>query len=168
MKTQLTEIEPEGERVAPASPGLNINEVFSGLGPEALKVFQELQVKSSYPPRTTLFAEGQTPTGIFFLGAGKVTLFMSGPAGQRVISRTSQPGEILGVTEGVSGDSYRMSAETLTSSEVGFINREAFLQFLREHGVVAFRLVQLLSNRIDSSYEQLRSLAMNSSYKLKG
>jgi CRP-like cAMP-binding protein len=60
-----------------------------------------------------------------------------------------------------------MSAETLTSSEVGFIKREAFLRFLCEHGIVAFRFVQLLSDKLDSSYEQLRSLAVSRSRKPK-
>src|SRR6516164_1581848 len=135
MRTHLRDLQLKLVKVAPVSPGLSLNEVFSDLGSETLEAFQELQARSIHPPRTMLFAEGQTPAGIFFLRSGKVRLFMSGPAGERLISRTAQPGEILGITEGVSGDSYRMSAETLTSSEVGFINREAFLQFLCGHGV---------------------------------
>jgi CRP/FNR family transcriptional regulator, polysaccharide utilization system transcription regulator len=167
MRTHLRDPQLELAKVAPVSPGLSLDEVFSDLGSEALEAFQELQARSVHPPRTILFAEGQTPAGIFFLHAGKVRLFMSGPAGERLISHTAQPGEILGVTEGISGDSHRMSAETLTPSEVGYINREAFLQFLRAHGVVAFRLVQLLSNKLDSRYERLRSLAVRRSGKLK-
>jgi CRP/FNR family transcriptional regulator len=147
--------------------GLRIDEVFRDLDSEALEAFQALQARSFHPAQSMLFAEGQTAAGVFSLRAGKVRLFMSGPAGERLTSRTAQPGEILGVTEGVSGDSYKMSAETLAASEVGFINREAFLQFLCAHGVVAFRLVQLLSNQVDSSYEQLRSLAVSRSRKLK-
>ena len=167
MRTHLRDLQLKLVKVAPVSPGLSLNEVFSDLGSETLEAFQELQARSIHPPRTMLFAEGQTPAGIFFLRSGKVRLFMSGPAGERLISRTAQPGEILGITEGVSGDSYRMSAETLIPSEVGFIDREAFLQFLRAHGAVAFRLVQLLSNEVDSRYERLRSLVVGRSRQLK-
>ncbi len=160
MKAESRESELERRTGVPVSPDLNIDEVFDDLGLEALKVFQDLQVKSFYPPGTVFLAEGQPPAGIFFLRAGKVRLFRSGPAGERIICRTAQIGEILGVTEGVSGGSYRMSAQTLTPTEVGFISREAFLQFLCAHGVVAFRLVQLLSDRLDSSYCQLRSMTV--------
>ncbi len=165
MEAQLKEPELKGGTAVPVSPDLNIDEVFGDLGFQELEVFQGLQVKSIYPPGTVLLAEGQAPAGIFFLRAGKVRLFRSGPAGEHLICRTAQIGEILGVPEGVSGGAYRMSAQTLTPSEVGFINREAFLQFLCAHGEVAFRLVQLLSDRLDSSYCRLRSLTVGRSRK---
>jgi CRP-like cAMP-binding protein len=98
MTTQLKEPGLQGGKAVPATTGLSIDEVFSDLGPEALQVFQELQVKSFHPPGTPLFAEGQTPAGIFFLCTGMVRIFMADPAGQRVISRTAHPGELLGVT----------------------------------------------------------------------
>ncbi len=161
MKAESKESELERGTEVPVSLGLNIDEVFDDLSLEALKVFQELQVKSFCPPGTVLLAEGQTPAGIFFLRAGNVKLFRSGPAGERIVCRTAQIGEILGVTEGVSGGSCRMSAQTITPSELGFISREAFLQFLCANGVVAFRLVQLLSDHLDSSYRRLRSLMMD-------
>lgn len=62
---------------------------------------------------------------------------------------------MLGLSESMSGETYRITAEAGDQTTAVFVPREEFLEFLREHGDFCMQVVRLLS-------EDLHALTTNS------
>jgi len=141
-----------------ASDRLLCRELFRGLPAETSCAFEALQTRTSYPEGATLFVNDQKVPGVFVLHAGSVELSEPGGQGKSGKSRIAFPGEILEVPATVAGDPCRVAAQTREPSEIGFIDRRAFENFLCRHNAAAFRLVQLLSNAVARAMDRARSL----------
>jgi CRP/FNR family transcriptional regulator len=122
-------------------------------------------IKSSavYPKSALLFVEGQTARGVFVLCSGKAKLSVSSREGKTIIIKVSEPGDVLGLNATISGRSYEVTAEMLEPGQANFIARDAFLQFLRDHGEVALRVAEQLSRNYYAAYEEIRTLGLTAS-----
>lgn len=134
------------------------DDLFEDLPAASRDAFQAIGVRRSYPAGARLFVRGQAAAGIFIVHTGRVNLSECPAEGEPLSARIAGPGEILGVAAAVSGDRHQMEAQTLEPSEIGFIDREDLMYFLRTDGAAAFRLVQLLSHRLDAALEHARLL----------
>ena len=67
---------------------------------------------TTYPTGAVLFAEGQSPRGVFIVRRGRVKLSICGSDGRTLILRIVDPGCPLGVAAVVSGRQYEATAET--------------------------------------------------------
>jgi CRP-like cAMP-binding protein len=160
--------QPCGDRsmAARQNEGMNLmhpksliyEDLFRDLPPATLEAFHAIEVRKPYPAGARLFLRGQVASGVFILHAGSVTLSESTADERPPSSRLALPGEILGVAATVSGDRHQLDAQTVEPSEIGFIDREDLMYFLRTHGAAAFRLVQLLSHTLDAALEYARLL----------
>jgi CRP/FNR family transcriptional regulator, cyclic AMP receptor protein len=137
--------------------------LFCNLSLPALQKLNEIKSTAIYPKSTVLFIEGQLPRGVFLLCAGKAKLSASSRDGKTVILKISGPGDVLGLNAVISNRPYEVTAEMLEPGQANFIARDALLQFLREHGEVALRVVEQLSRNYYSAYEEIRTLALTSS-----
>jgi CRP/FNR family transcriptional regulator len=137
--------------------------LFCNLSLSALQKLNEIKSTAIYPKSTVLFIEGQLPRGVFLLCAGKAKLSASSSDGKTVILKISEPGDVLGLNAAISNRPYEATAEMLEPGQANFIARDALLQFLREHGEVALRVVEQLSRNYYSAYEEIRTLALTSS-----
>lgn len=77
--------------------------------------------------------------------------------------RMTEVGELLGLNAVVSGRPYEVSAEMLNDGKINYVQRDAFLAFLREHGDASLRVAELLSRNYYIVCEQIRSLALSDS-----
>jgi CRP/FNR family transcriptional regulator len=136
---------------------LTRQELLRRLLPETLKAFEAIQLKSFRPRGVTLFSVGQAPSGIFLVHTGKVKLLVADEKNKKLGSRTARSGEVLGLAATVSGEPYEVTAETTTPAEVGFVRREDFLGFLRDHADAAFLVVRCLSHDLRATFERVRS-----------
>jgi CRP/FNR family cyclic AMP-dependent transcriptional regulator len=137
--------------------------LFCNLPPAALNKLNELKSTAVYPKSAMLFIEGQQPRGVFVLCAGKVKLSTSSREGKTIITKLSGPGDVLGLNATISNRPYEVTAEMVEPGQANFIARDAFLQFLREHGEVAVRVAEQLSRNYYSAYEEIRTLGLTSS-----
>jgi CRP-like cAMP-binding protein len=81
------------------------------------------------------------------------------PQSQRQLLEVVGPGTMLGLSESMSGEKYRITAEAGEQTTVGFIPREEFLEFLREHGDFCMQVVRLLSEDLHAIYHKFRSIS---------
>src|SRR5436190_1064751 len=58
---------------------------------------------------------------------------------------------------------YEVTAEMIEPGQANFIPRDALLQFLKDHGEVALRVAELLSQNYYIAYEEIRTLGLTSS-----
>jgi CRP/FNR family cyclic AMP-dependent transcriptional regulator len=137
--------------------------LFCSLSPAALKQLNEIKSTAIYPKAAMLFIEGQQPRGVFVLCAGKAKLFTSSSQGKTIITKVSEAGDVLGLNATISDRPYEVTAEMVEPGQANFIERDAFLQFLREHGEVAVRVAEQLSRNYYAAYEEIRTLGLTNS-----
>jgi CRP/FNR family cyclic AMP-dependent transcriptional regulator len=134
--------------------------LFCNLPASALQKLNEIKSTAVYPKSAMLFIEGQQPRGVFVLCAGKVKLSTSSTQGKTIITKLSDAGDVLGLNATVSNRPYEVTAEMVEPGQANFIARDAFLQFLREHGEVAVRVAEQLSRNYYTAYEEIRTLGL--------
>src|SRR6202140_5557792 len=137
--------------------------LFCNLSLPAVQKLNEIKSTAVYPKSTMLFIEGQQPRGVFVLCAGKAKLFTSSSEGKTIITKVSEAGAVLGLNATISNRPYEVTAEMMEPGQANFIARDAFLQFLREHGEVALRVAEQLSLNYYTAYEEIRTLGLTSS-----
>lgn len=130
-------------------------DLFLGLPPSINDDFTAIESRSFYAGNSKLFAEDQIASGIFVIHAGRVMLSTGSLEGKLAASRTAFPGEILGLAAAVSGELHMATARTLEPSQIGFVSRADLLRFFGAHRDIAFRVVRLLSERLDVALDHL-------------
>jgi CRP/FNR family transcriptional regulator, cyclic AMP receptor protein len=137
--------------------------LFCNLPGPALQKLNEIKSTAVYPKSAMLFIEGQQPRGVFVLCAGKVKLSTSSKEGKIIITKLSDPGDVLGLNATISNRPYEVTAEMVEPGQANFIARDAFLHFLRENGEVAVRVAEQLSRNYYTAYEEIRTLGLTNS-----
>jgi CRP/FNR family transcriptional regulator, cyclic AMP receptor protein len=137
--------------------------LFCNLSAAAAHRLNEIRSTAIYPRAAMLFIEGQQPRGVFVLCTGKVKLSTSSQEGKTIITKISDPGDVLGLNATISNRPYEVTAEMVEPGQANFIPRDAMLQFLRDFGEVAVRVAELLSRNYYTAYEEIRTLGLTSS-----
>jgi CRP/FNR family cyclic AMP-dependent transcriptional regulator len=137
--------------------------LFCNLPGPVLQKLNEIKSTAVYPKSAMLFIEGQQPRGVFVLCAGKVKLSTSSKEGKTIITKLSDPGDVLGLNATISNRPYEVTAEMVEPGQANFIARDAFLHFLRENGEVAVRVAEQLSRNYYTAYEEIKTLGLTSS-----
>lgn len=137
--------------------------LFCNLPFPALQQLNEIKATATYPKSAILFIEGQQPRGVFVLCSGKAKLSTSSSTGKTLITKISDPGDVLGLNATISNHSYEVTAEMIEPGQANFISRDALLQFLRQHGEVALRVAEQLSSNYYTAYEEARMLGLSES-----
>jgi CRP-like cAMP-binding protein len=109
---------------------------------------------------TSLFDEGEQPRGVYLIHSGAIELFFRTRNGTLKRVRSASVGEILGLGSVVSRRPHEYTARGVTASELGFIDRETFLQMLDESPAIWFSVLRLLSLDVNASYDSLRNAAV--------
>src|SRR5713226_1663612 len=119
---------------------LRADRLFCDLPAQSLQAFESIKYTTVYPKGAMLFIEGQSPRGVFVLCTGRAKLSTSSSDGKTLITQIAESGEVLGLSATVSGKPYEVTAEMMEPGQANFIERDAFLSFLREHGEAALRV----------------------------
>jgi CRP/FNR family cyclic AMP-dependent transcriptional regulator len=137
--------------------------LFCNLSPSALQRLNEIKSTAVYPKSAILFIEGQQPRGVFVLCNGKAKLSTSSSDGKTLITKISEPGDVLGLNAAISNHPYEVTAEMIEPGQANFIPRDALLQFLKQQGEVALRVAEQLSRNYYTAYEEIRTLGLTTS-----
>jgi CRP-like cAMP-binding protein len=90
--------------------------------------------------------------------SGEVRVLLSTGSSQKQLLEVVGPGTVLGLSESMSGEKYRVTAEAGEQTAVAFIPRAEFLEFLREHAEYCMQVVRLLSEDLHGLYYKFRSI----------
>jgi CRP/FNR family transcriptional regulator len=136
---------------------------FCQLEPDALKALNAITFANVYPAETLLFAEGETPRGLFILCYGAAQMSISSGGGKKLITRRVAQGEALGLAGVLSGNAHKATAETTAPSQLKFIRREDFVRFLGEYRDVLFNVSRQLIEEYEADADQIRALGLANS-----
>lgn len=129
------------------------------LGSDLLQALDGIKSVRSFPKGTTLFQQGSTVTGIYLVERGEVRVLLPTGQRQKQLLEVVGPGTVLGLSESMTGDNYRITAEAGDETVAAFIPREEFLEFLRAHCDFSMQVVRLLSQELHGLYQKFRSIS---------
>lgn len=104
-----------------------------------------------YERGQTLFQEGAPAYGYYLICSGRVKLAKRSPSGKKSLLEVLGPGDLIAPpTEGP----YRLYAEAVEQSRVGFVDRRDFGQLLQAHPKLAVALVEKLTAELNKIQER--------------
>lgn len=127
---------------------------------EALDDFRAVGSSAIYKPRQVIFSEGGPCAGLYIVCHGAVKLYYSDRFGRDHILEVARAGAVLGEMPLGDGQVLSVSAEALTESQIHFLPRERFVQFVRKYPATAVRLIGALSSELAAARRKVRDLAL--------
>ena len=140
--------------------GLRKNDWFCALSPNGLRSVGEASHITTYPGGALLFVEGQDPRGVYVLCSGKAKLSTTSREGKVLILRIAEAGEVLGLSAGISGQPFELTAETTEPCQVNFIERSALIERIEKSGELGLRSSLALSQEFQSAYRDIHDLIL--------
>src|SRR5215469_879669 len=135
--------------------------IFCNLPQNVLATLDQISSAAAYPRGAILFAEGQKPRGVLVICNGRVKLSTNSANGKSIIVRVAEAGAIVGLPGTISGKPYELTAEALEPLQANFIPRDAFLQFLRQHGEAALGVAEMLNQIYYATLAEVRCLGLS-------
>lgn len=128
-------------------------------GPELYQALHGIKSIRVYPKGSTLFQQGTAVDGVYVVESGQVRVLLPGSRGRPQLLEIAGPGTVLGLSESMSGEPCRVTAEAEDLATVAFVPQLAFLEFLREHTEFCMQVVRLLSEDLHGLYHKFRSIS---------
>lgn len=122
---------------------------------------------------TVLFRQGETPTGLFIIRSGRVSLLMKAENGIEVAQFSVKAGSILGLPAIVAKEPYSLSAMANEDAEISFVELEAFEGLMQEQPSLFPKVLELLASEVRSARVALTEIlgklgSRQSTHLLKG
>jgi CRP/FNR family cyclic AMP-dependent transcriptional regulator len=117
---------------------------FCSLGSAVLADLELATSTISLPAQASLFTQGEDARCLYLICAGYLKLTTGRPDDRQMIVRVAGPGSMLGLYAVLSHGVYEVSAESLTTAQLRPVERERFLNFLRNHKEAQMRAVQCI------------------------
>lgn len=141
--------------------------LFEDQQDQAYERLMEMSREFNYGPGDMIFQEGQPAFGVYIISSGKVKLSKYGSNGKKQILKLLSAGEILGEKTMFDNEIYTAHAKTLEDTTLHFIERNAFIEYLKDHPEVSLRLIEKLCREIKGFQGKLVEIAYeNSSERL--
>ncbi len=109
-----------------------------------------------------LYTEGDEPTRLYYVQAGKVKTVRTNTDGKELITGVYGPGDFFGYLNLLDNTDYTDSALTLDDSELIYIPKEEVEQLLLASPAVSQEFIRLLAGRVSERETQLLSMAYSS------
>jgi CRP-like cAMP-binding protein len=121
----------------------------------------------SLPPRAVLFMEGESARGVHILSKGHVKLTANSCEGRSLILQITEPGDILGLHNCLTGAAYEMTAQALQPIQVSFVNRKDLLRILHENPEACLSAAEQLGRTCHRTYREISSWRLAYSTKVR-
>jgi len=117
---------------------------FCSLGSAVLADLELATSTISLPAQASLFTQGEDARCLYLICGGYLKLTAGRAHEREMIVRVAGPGSVLGLYAVLSHGVYEVSAESLTPAQLRPVERERFLNFLRNHKEAQLRAVQCI------------------------
>jgi CRP-like cAMP-binding protein len=135
-----------------------VAESFPNMLPEDMwVVLRELGKMRNYAKGELLFSAEEAPKGVYLIDKGTVAINWPSPARKKVCEQSVGPGGLLGLSESITGEDHKFTAKALEDSRTWFVERQDFLNFLRQNQALCLRIVRLLSEDLHQLYHNFQT-----------
>ena len=109
-----------------------------------------------------LYAEGDEPTRLYFVQAGRVKTVRRNAGGKELITGVYGPGEFFGYLPLLAHQPHADTAVVVDDATLLYIPKDDFAQLLHRHPAVGQQFVRLLAGRVNEREQQLLGMAYGS------
>jgi CRP-like cAMP-binding protein len=125
-------------------------------------MLREAAVVRDFESGAFLYRQGDAAKGVYLIERGSVDLWLSDGGGGSKRLRTVSEGALLGLSESVSGQPHKLSAQAVQPTQVGYVSRKVLVEWLRRHCDVCMQVVEILSDDLHMLYDRARSVEAGS------
>ncbi len=127
--------------------------------PEFEDALRPMMASRSFPKGATFYRRGAPAEGIYLIRTGTVRVLIAASDKQNQLLGVAGEGAILGLSETLSGESYRVTAEADETTEVSFVAAKDFVALLNANHEFSMQVVRLLSDSLHGLYHRFRSVS---------
>jgi CRP-like cAMP-binding protein len=120
----------------------------AALTPEEAAALEAAGRRRAYPPRVTIFHEGDDAGPVVVLVSGRVKVSTLGGAGREAIVAVRGAGDLLGELSAVDGGPRSATVTTLEPVEALLVPGSAFAALLERHPRIALVLLRMIAGRL--------------------
>ncbi len=136
-----------------------VSSIFCSLEKDEIESLHENKGCTTYKKGQIIFSQGAMPHGIYIVYTGKVKLHQLAENGREQIVRMAKPGDIIGYRSLLSGDHYTSTSETIEESNICFIPKKLFWNFMNTNQDVSIQLMKLLSSDLKKAEHAITNIA---------
>ncbi len=104
-----------------------------------------------YKKNEMIHCEGETPTQMMILAAGKVKVYKEGVGSRTQIIRMLKPGEHFGYRAIIANETYNTNVAAFEASTVFMLKAEIFIAVLRNNNAFCFRFLEEIASDLGAS-----------------
>jgi len=105
-----------------------------------------------------LFHQGDSPTGVFILQNGEVTLTMTSTNGKTVMRALAPAGSLLGLPGLIGNEPYTLTATASKDAQCKFVPRAAFTSLMQSDTTLSLKILQVLAAEVRSARRAIANL----------
>lgn len=134
--------------------------IFSDLPIETLKMIENIGTKKLYKKNDVVLMEEEAGTALFVIIKGKVKVARSSTDGREVILTILSESDFFGEMAILDGLTRSATVTAIEESELFLIQRNDFLNLLREYPEISISLLQELTKRLRSADAKIKALSL--------
>ncbi|WP_052120818.1 Crp/Fnr family transcriptional regulator [Inquilinus limosus] len=133
---------------------------FTAFSPAQRDALAARLVERSHEDGDTIFLRGDESTSLMIVVSGRVALRLTSPQGREILLAILEPGEIFGEMSLLDGRGRSADAVAFGPCRLLILERRDMLPVLLDSPDACIRLLELLSNRLRRTSDQLEGVAL--------
>lgn len=129
------------------------------LSEEDFNTYLESKKVLQFSKHDTIFEDGQTPDGVYFLTKGTAKLAKFGAYGKEQILRFIKENDLIGYRSLLCGENFQAKAEAMTDVEAVFLPADFFMHLLEVDSKLSFVMLQKIAYELGESANTVTFLA---------
>jgi CRP-like cAMP-binding protein len=129
------------------------------LSPDLLQALHGIKSIRLLSSGALLFEQGAIAAGVYLVESGQIRVLLPTLHSNLQLLELVGPGGILGLSESMSGQEHRVSAQAVDEASVAFVAGEDFQEFLRTRSDFCMQVVGILSEDLHGIYKKFRSIS---------
>jgi len=134
--------------------------IFSELPPDTLTMIEKIGTKKMYKKNDVVLMEEGADTALFVIVNGKVKVARSSNDGREVILTILSESDFFGEMAILDGLTRSATVTAIEESELFLIQRNDFLNLLREFPEISISLLQELTKRLRTADAKIKALSL--------
>ncbi len=134
--------------------------IFSDLPEETIEQIAQVGIRKTFKKESIILMEEDESGSLFIIAKGKVKVTRTSSDGREVILSILSDSDIFGEMSLIDGLTRSATVTALETSELFIIQRNQFLEFLKENPEISIAVMQELSKRLRTADMQIKSLSL--------
>jgi CRP/FNR family transcriptional regulator, polysaccharide utilization system transcription regulator len=136
-----------------------MNSVFGSLSQDEAAALNEHKSCAQYKKGQIIFNAQGLPLGLYCVNRGKIKLSKTGFDGKEQILRLAKTGDVLGYRALLVNERYHCSAVAVEDSWVCVIDKQYFVDTVKQNNKLLFEIVRKMSNDLKVAEDHMVSLS---------